>query len=84
MPQKDAAEGLVGSCYQIAYNDGATWTIRITGICDRTRCLCYEVSEASPAMHVTSMQAKIKLHSVTDDDTTFMEWVSDFANDADL
>jgi len=32
---------------------------------------------------VTSIQGQIKLREVTDDHTTFVEWATDFSNDAD-
>jgi hypothetical protein len=40
--------------------------------------------ETEPAIHVTSIQGEIKLHSVTDADQTFLEWTTEYSNDVDL
>ena len=75
--------GQLDSVIKIDYVDGASWQIRITEISDVRRSLGYEVISTEPAHQVTSIQGLIILRPVTDDNSTFVEWVTDFSNDAD-
>ena len=71
------------SVIKIDYNDGANWQIRVVEISDLRHSIGYEVISTEPAHTATSIQGYITLRSVTDDGTTFLEWQTDFSNDAD-
>jgi hypothetical protein len=43
--------------------------------------LAYEVISSEPALSVSSVVHQIKLRRVTNDNTTLVEWSSDYAND---
>jgi len=38
---------------------------------------------AEPAVNVTSLQAEIRLLRVSDNNTTFLIWTTEFSNDVD-
>ena len=77
------AAGQLDSVIKIQYNDGASWDIRILEISDMRHAIGYEVISTEPAHQATSIQGYIVLRGVTDDNTTFVEWSTDFSNDAD-
>ena len=76
-------DGLVGQNVKVVFADGATETLRVTGICDKSRCLCYEVSETTPDSIYTSRIGKIKCSPVTETNQCFLSWRTEFSNDAD-
>lgn len=43
----------------------------------------YQVLSTEPAHSATSIQGYVQLRGVTDDNTTYIEWQTDFSNDAD-
>lgn len=71
------------SVVRIEYADGAKWDLRINEISDVKHSLGYQVLSTEPAHFVTSIQGQIRLRQVTDDNSTFVEWVTDYSNDAD-
>ena len=73
----------LGSMIRVDYVDGAHWEIRINEISDMKHSIGYEVIDTSPPHCVTSIQGIITLRHITDEDSTFMEWITDFSNDAD-
>jgi len=76
--------GQLDSTLKIDYVDGAHWTLRILEISDIRRTIGYEVVSAEPAHSVSSILGLIHLKPVTEDNTTFVEWTTDFSNDADV
>ena len=77
------APNQLDSIVQINYSDGAKWEIRINGISDFNSSLNYQVILTEPAHVATSITGTIHLRSVTSDNTTYVEWITDFSNDAD-
>ena len=73
----------VGSQFEIEYTDGSVWTNRIIEISENHRSFSYELVSATPQISYSSMQNHITLRKVTFDNTTFVEWVTDFSNDVD-
>ena len=71
------------SIIKIEYVDGAKWELRVNEISDVKHTLGYQVLSTEPAHQVTSIQGSIHLRAVTDDNTTFVTWSTDFSNDAD-
>mmetsp|Transcript_18020 Transcript_18020/g.12963 ORF Transcript_18020/g.12963 Transcript_18020/m.12963 type:complete len:115 (+) Transcript_18020:204-548(+) len=76
-------EGLVGSVVKMVYKNGATWNLRLTEISEKNHTVCWEVIGAEPALECTSIQGEIRLTAVTDVDQTFLQWTTEFSNDAD-
>jgi hypothetical protein len=81
---ESGGEGVVGSVIKITYKDGSVWTIRVTEFSERNYTLAYELLTAEPAHNASSVQGEIKLSAVTTDDHTFVSWMTEFSNDADL
>jgi len=67
----------------IEYTDGAKWMLRIVELSELQHTLGYQVLTTEPAHSVSSIQGLVNLRSVTDDNTTFITWTTDFSNDAD-
>ena len=79
----DGTPAKVGSTAKITYADGSAWTVRLTEVSERHHTIAYELLEATPAAHVTSLQTEIKLLRVSDGNTTFLQWTTEFSNDVD-
>mmetsp|Transcript_53517 Transcript_53517/g.61407 ORF Transcript_53517/g.61407 Transcript_53517/m.61407 type:complete len:149 (+) Transcript_53517:68-514(+) len=75
--------GLLESVVKITYKDGHTWSYRINEISDLNHYISFELVEAEPKATVTSIHHSIKLMRVTDDNSTYIRWETDFSNDAD-
>lgn len=71
----------VGSVFDVEYVDGSVWTFRILEISDIRHSISYEVISANPNVGFTSMVTFIKLMKVTEDNSTFISWETDFSND---
>lgn len=71
----------VGSTFQIEYTDGSVWTYKILEISDSKRVLSYELITAEPEIAFSSLQHTIKVFKVTEDNSTYFAWESDFSND---
>ena len=75
--------GQLDSVVQLDYMDGAKWELEIQEISNVTCTLGYQVLSTEPAHQVTSIQGQIHLRAVTDENQTFVQWTTDFSNDAD-
>lgn len=71
------------SVVKIDYTDGASWEIRIVEISNIRRSIGYEVISTEPAHSVSSILGVITIKHVTDENHSFIEWSTDFSNDAD-
>ena len=74
----------VGSLVKVSYRDGTVWTVRILEISEVRHSIAWEVVESTPNISVTSVTNALRLHRVTDDNTTFLEWETEFSNDVDV
>ena len=77
----DGAPARVGSTARLQYEGGVTWVVRLTEVSERHHTVAYELLEADPPVRVTSLQAELKLLRVSDDNTTFLSWTTEFSND---
>lgn len=75
--------GQLDAVLEIHYTDGAKWELRLNEISELNHSVGYQVLSTEPAHQVTSIQGHISLRAVTDDNTTFVQWATDFSNDAD-
>ena len=79
----DGAAGRVDSTVKLTYTNGAIWYFRVTELSERNHTLAYELVAAEPATSVSSIVGEISLSAVTDDDTTFLSWATEYSNDVD-
>ena len=79
----DGAAGQVDSSVQITYVNGAKWTLRITELSERNHTLAYELISAEPATDVSQVTGELAFQAVTDDETTFLRWSTEYSNDVD-
>eukprot|EP00347_Sterkiella_histriomuscorum_P018565 403345033 len=77
------SSGQIDSVVEIHYADGAKWELRLVEISELRHSVGYQVLSTEPSHQVTSIQGQILLKAVTDDNTTYVEWITDFSNDAD-
>ena len=77
------APGQVESIASIEYNDGAKWEVLVTEVSNLRHSIGYSILSTEPAHSVTSMQSIITLRPITSTSHTFIEWSTDFSNDAD-
>ena len=73
----------VGSEFELTYADKSVWTFRITEISENKRKFSYDLIMAEPSVTFSTMQNTWTLHKVTSDNSTFIQWSSDFSNDVD-
>ena len=73
----------LASVIRIDYVDGAHWEIRINELSDPKHSIGYEVLSTNPPHMASSIQGQIVLRHVTEDNKTYIEWITDFSNDAD-
>lgn len=79
----DGQAGLLESVVKVTYKDGSTWSYRINEISDLNHHIGFELVEAEPKVAVSSLHNTIKLLRVTEDNSTYIRWETDFSNDAD-
>ena len=72
----------VGSHRRVHYTDGTVQTLKVLEINDLLFQITYELIWSEPAVTVTSAVHTIKLHHVTYDNSSVVEWTSDYSNDA--
>mmetsp|Transcript_28364 Transcript_28364/g.28657 ORF Transcript_28364/g.28657 Transcript_28364/m.28657 type:complete len:152 (+) Transcript_28364:153-608(+) len=72
----------VGGTFLMKFRDGVTWTIQLSELSMITNSLTFEVICCEPASLVSSVAHTISLKRITSDNTTFIEWTTDFSNDA--
>ena len=76
-------EGQVGSQISISYKSGDVWELRINEYSERNYTVAYDITNAEPAISVTSVTGEFNLFEVTDDDTTYLKWTTTYSNDVD-
>lgn len=60
---------------EVTWSDSAVWRLNITEISDINHFVSYELVEAEPPLGTSSLQAKIHLLRVSDENHTFVSWV---------
>jgi hypothetical protein len=71
----------IGSLFDVEYTDGSVWSHRIVEISESKRIISYELIGATPEISFSSMVTTIRLYKVSDDNSTFVSWESDYSND---
>eukprot|EP00798_Chlamydomonas_sp_ICE-L_P023644 gene23644-9173_t len=72
----------VGSLRKVSYKDGTVQTLKVVELSDLRYTITLDMIESEPAVSVMSKVQTLTLKRVTHDNTTFIEWFSDFSNDA--
>ena len=80
----EKSAGMIGACAKITYKDGAVWTLRFDEWSEKRHSVAYELMSAEPAAACTSIQGEIEMKRVSMSDQTFVSWLTEFSNDADL
>jgi len=69
---------------KIEFKDGTNWIIKVVEISELQHFISWELLETSVPIGVSSVINKIKLYRITDYNSTFMTWETDFSNDVDI
>jgi len=77
-----ASSSEVGGVRKITYADKTVQSIKLTELSDATHSITYELIESKPAITVMSAVHTINLRRITHDNSTLVEFVSDFSRDA--
>lgn len=77
-----ASKETLGAVISILFKDGVSWDVQIQEISNINNSVTFEVIQSEPAASVASVVHTISLKRVTATNATFVEWVSDFSNDA--
>jgi len=72
----------VGAIRVVSYKDKTTQKLRLTQLSEADYSLTWEMVESTPAVAYTSVVDSVKLRRVTEDNTTYIQWITDFSNDA--
>jgi hypothetical protein len=73
----------IGSVFEVTYTEGAVWTFRIVELSEHRHVLTYELISCEPQIPFSSMLTTIRLLKVTADNTTYVQWETDYSNDVD-
>jgi hypothetical protein len=75
------AAGEVGSLRRVTFKDGTLQVFHLLELSDLHHSVTYDIIESHPAITVMSAVHTISLKRVSHDNTTLIEWSSDFSND---
>eukprot|EP00823_Brevimastigomonas_motovehiculus_P009279 TRINITY_DN8948_c0_g1_i1.p1 TRINITY_DN8948_c0_g1~~TRINITY_DN8948_c0_g1_i1.p1 ORF type:complete len:166 (-),score=54.06 TRINITY_DN8948_c0_g1_i1:196-693(-) len=79
--ENKASPNEVGCVRKVVYKDGTVQKIKMTELSDARYRIAWDLIESNPSIHVMSATHSIALHRVTQDNSTFMEWTTDFSSD---
>ncbi|ORX94475.1 Bet v1-like protein [Basidiobolus meristosporus CBS 931.73] len=71
----------VGSTRKVTFKDGTVTLYKIIERSDIRHFVTYEAIESDPPISVLSAMHTFRLTRVTHDNSTFVEWVSDYSSD---
>jgi hypothetical protein len=67
----------------VSFNDGSVQTFKILEISELSpKSISYEIIESNPSLPVSAAIHTIKVREITFDNSSLVEWQSDFSNDA--
>jgi nucleoside-diphosphate kinase len=73
----------VGSFREVIYSDKTRQRLKLVELSDASTTLTYELIESTPAVKYMSAVHTVKLRRITHDNSTLIEFTSDFSKDAD-
>jgi len=77
-----AALAEVGAHRTITYKDGTQQTVRVTGLSDAEYSISWELEVSVPSTVFAAQTHTVRLRRVTEGNTTFIEWNTQFSSDA--
>ncbi|KAJ1927172.1 hypothetical protein FBU59_007245 [Linderina macrospora] len=79
--EQTASATEVGSTRQVTFTDGTVQHYRLVEFSELQNSLTYEIVESVPAVPVLSAQHTIRVFRVSADDSTFVQWSTDFSSE---
>jgi hypothetical protein len=72
----------VGSIATFHFKDGLTWSVQIVEMSLMNKSITFEVIHSTSPLLFTSAVHTISVTRVTSSNTSFVQWITDFSNDA--
>jgi adenylate kinase len=72
----------VGVVTRVVYLDRMVQRIKLLELSDASHTVSWDLLESEPPISVLSSSRTLKLRRITDTNSTFVEWIVDFSNDA--
>eukprot|EP00128_Syssomonas_multiformis_P014766 Colp12_sorted_trinity150504_noHs@6903 len=72
----------VGNIRKVVYKDGTEQRIKLVELSDAQNSISWEIIESNPEVSYMSAVHTIRLRRVTTNNTTFVEWITDFSSDS--
>eukprot|EP01006_Ploeotia_vitrea_P009733 TRINITY_DN24132_c0_g1_i1.p1 TRINITY_DN24132_c0_g1~~TRINITY_DN24132_c0_g1_i1.p1 ORF type:complete len:143 (+),score=22.89 TRINITY_DN24132_c0_g1_i1:41-469(+) len=79
---EEGSENSVPSTRLIKYTDGTEQRYMVTGLSDLARSTSFELVTSEPAVGHSSASHSITVKRVTQNNTSFVSWVTEFSTDA--
>jgi len=79
---KDSQPDTVGTERIIFYLDGTKQHVRLLELSDSRNSITWELVQSEPAAKAMSAVHTVRLRRVTENNATYVEWISDFSKDA--
>ncbi|KAJ2614923.1 hypothetical protein H4S08_001474 [Coemansia sp. RSA 1365] len=82
--QLSSSPSEVGAVRTTTFTDGTVQKHRLVEFSEINRFLTYEIIDSDPAIHSLSAQHTLRVLPVTADDSSFVQWSSDFSSEGSL
>mmetsp|Transcript_1382 Transcript_1382/g.2208 ORF Transcript_1382/g.2208 Transcript_1382/m.2208 type:complete len:189 (+) Transcript_1382:128-694(+) len=79
---KKEADNAVGGLRIVQYKDNIKQTYKVLELSDIHHTITYDLIESSPSVSFSSAVYTISLKRITESNSTFICWTTDFSNDA--
>jgi len=80
--ENKASPSLVGGVRVVTYKDKTVQKIKLLELSDAIYSVTWELIESTPPISFMSAVHTVKLKRITENNTTFIEWTTDFSKDA--
>jgi len=82
LEEKGTTHSTVGAVRRVQYKDNTVQRVRLLELSDAQRFVTWEVIESIPAVTYSSVVHTVRVRRVTEDNSSYVEFTSDFSRDA--
>jgi len=82
LEEKGTTHSTVGAVRKVQYKDNTVQRIRLVELSDSQRYVTWEVIESTPAVTYSSVVHTVRVRRVTENNSSYVEFTSDFSRDA--
>jgi len=80
--EDDNQQDSIGTSRTVIYNDGTKQVIRLLELSDARHSVTWELLQSEPEAKTMGVIHTVRLRRVTSDESTYIEWKTDFSKDA--